>query len=168
MNNSFACRITSYNVCYTKLLRSYKIDATKPGSDLAGETAAAIAATSILFKTIDPTYSALLIKHAKELFTFAKTYKGKYSASITDATAYYNSWSGYEDELTWAAIWLYKATQEASYLTEAKAFYENLGLENQSTERKYKWGMAWDDKSYGCYILMAQLTGETKYKTDVV
>src|SRR6185436_13437660 len=24
----------------------------------------------------------------------------------------------------------------------------------------------WDDKSYGCYVLLAKLTGKAKYKTD--
>jgi endoglucanase len=76
---------------------AYKIDATHPGTDLAGETAAALAAASIVFATDDPTYSATLLSHAKQLYTFADTYRGKYTDAITDAAAYYNSWSGYQD-----------------------------------------------------------------------
>jgi len=145
---------------------SYKINASNPGSDLAGETAAAMAAASIVFKTDDPTYSATLIAHAKQLYTFADTYRGKYSAAITDATSYYNSWSGYQDELVWGAIWLYMATNDAAYLTKAETEYDLLAKEGQSTDRSYKWGIAWDDKSYGCYVLLAKLTGNAKYKTD--
>jgi endoglucanase len=145
---------------------SYKIDATKPGSDLAAETAASMAAASIVFKTDDPSYSATLITHAKQLYTFADTYRGKYSSSITDAAGYYNSWSGYQDELVWGAIWLYMATNDAAYLTKAETEYDLLGKEGQSADRAYKWGIAWDDKSYGCYVLLAKLTGKAKYKTD--
>ena len=52
---------------------SYKISASCPGSDLAGETAAALASASIVFKTDDPTYSATLLTHAKQLYSFADT-----------------------------------------------------------------------------------------------
>jgi hypothetical protein len=59
------------------------------GSDLAGETAAALAAASIVFKNVDANYSNTLLTHAKQLFDFANNYRGKYSDSITDAKNYY-------------------------------------------------------------------------------
>ncbi|MGW4214361.1 glycoside hydrolase family 9 protein [Lentzea sp. NPDC004789] len=145
---------------------SYKVDASCPGSDLAGEYAAAMASASMVFKDTDPTYSATLLTHAKQLYSFADTYRGKYSACITDAASFYNSWSGYQDELVWGAIWLHRATGDASYLAKAKTEYQKLSTEPQSTERSYKWTIAWDDKSYGAYVLMAQLTGEQTYITD--
>jgi len=146
---------------------AYKIDASRPGSDLAAETAAAMAAASILFKSDDPAYSATLLQHAIQLYTFADTYRGVYSASITDAAGYYNSYSGYNDELVWGAIWLYRATGTTSYLTKAESYYANLSSEPQSTIKSYKWGLAWDDKSYGCYALLAKLTGKAQYKADI-
>ncbi|NUT94031.1 MAG: endoglucanase [Saccharothrix sp.] len=145
---------------------SYKVDASCPGSDLAGEYAAALAASSMVFKPTDPTYAATLLTHAKQLYSFADTYRGKYSSCITDASNFYNSWSGYQDELVWGAIWLYRATGDASYLTKAKTEYPKLGTEPQSTTRSYKWTIAWDDKSYGAYALLAKLTGEAEYVAD--
>ena len=145
---------------------SYKIDAANPGSDLAGETAAALAAISMVFAADDPVYSAKLNQHATALYAFADNYRGKYSDAITDAKAYYNSWSGYQDELVWGALWMYRATGEQSYLTKATTEYALLSTENQSTLKSYKWAQAWDDKSYGNYILMASLTGGTEYETD--
>lgn len=68
---------------------SYKIDAQNPGSDLAGETAAALAAASIAFSTADNDYSLELLDHAKQLFTFADTYRGKYSDSVPQAASFY-------------------------------------------------------------------------------
>lgn len=38
----------------------FKIDKNSPGSDVAGETAAALAAASLVFRRSDPTYSRLL------------------------------------------------------------------------------------------------------------
>jgi len=48
---------------------SYKVDITSPGSTVSAETAAALAAASIVFKDTDPQYSNLCLKHAKELST---------------------------------------------------------------------------------------------------
>ncbi|KAK3026194.1 hypothetical protein RJ639_040157 [Escallonia herrerae] len=44
---------------------AYKLDQKHPGSDLAGETAAAMAASSIAFLPYDSSYSNLLLVHAK-------------------------------------------------------------------------------------------------------
>ncbi|GGP86725.1 glycoside hydrolase family 9 protein [Saccharothrix coeruleofusca] len=145
---------------------SYKVDASCPGSDLAGEYAAAMAASSLVFAPTDPGYAATLLTHARQLYSFADTYRGKYSSCITDAANFYNSHSGFQDELVWGAIWLHQATGEAAYLTKARTEYAKLSTEPQSTERSYRWTIAWDDKSYGAYVLMAKLTGEQQYVTD--
>lgn len=145
---------------------SYKITASCPGSDAAGETAASMAAAAIVFKTDDPAYSATLLTHAKQLYSFADTYRGKYSDCVTDAASYYKSWSGYQDELVWGAYWLYKATGDATYLAKAEKEYDGLGVENQTTTRSYKWTVAWDDKSYAAYALLAMETGKQKYVDD--
>jgi endoglucanase len=49
---------------------AYKLDANNPGSDLAGETAAALAAASIAFKAYNSSYSNLLLVHAKQVSVF--------------------------------------------------------------------------------------------------
>ncbi len=141
---------------------AYKIDAAHPGSDLAGETAAALGAASIIFKETDPSYSAQLLQHAKELYNFADQYRGKYSDSITDAQQFYNSWSGYADELSWGAVWLYLATQDQNYLDKAIAASDLWGT-NQQGQWDYKWTHAWDDKHYGAQLLLARITGDPRY-----
>lgn len=47
--------------------QAYKIDPSNPGSDLAGETAAAMAAASIVFRHSDPAYSSELLRHAYQV-----------------------------------------------------------------------------------------------------
>lgn len=137
---------------------AYKIDAANPGSDLAAETAATLAAASILFRETDTAYADELLANAKQLYTFADTYRGRYSDSITEASNYYNSWSGYNDELAWGATWLYKATGEQQYLTKAKQHYQTPYV---------GWTQSWDDKAYGTGVLLAQITDEQQYRNGV-
>ncbi|GIF95597.1 glycoside hydrolase family 9 protein [Catellatospora citrea] len=145
---------------------AYKIDLSCGGADLAGETAAAMAASSMVFRPTDPTYADTLVTHAKQLYTFADTVRQTYHSCITDATNFYKSWSGYTDELVWGGIWLYRATGDASYLAKAEAAYDSLGTEPQTTTRSYKWTLAWDNKQFGAYVLLANLTGKQKYVDD--
>nr|AXQ39839.1 beta-1,4-endoglucanase [Panchlora nivea] len=135
---------------------AYKIDESNPGSDLAAEAAAAMAATSIVFKNVDSGYSDTLITHAKQLYDFADNNRGKYSDSIGDAQEYYGS-SSYEDELVWGAVWLYKATEENSYLDKAESLYSEFGLGNDDAS------FDWDSKTKGVQMLLAEITGNSKY-----
>jgi Glycosyl hydrolase family 9 len=45
----------------------YRVTAQNPGSDVAAETAAALAAASIVFKDCDPAYSAKLFQAATQV-----------------------------------------------------------------------------------------------------
>ncbi|KAL3844484.1 hypothetical protein ACJIZ3_001887 [Penstemon smallii] len=130
---------------------AYRIDTNHPGSDLAGETAAAMAAASIVFRRYNPSYSAELLKHAYQLFDFADKYRGKYDSSITVAQKYYRSVSGYGDELLWAAAWMYKATNKQYYLNYLGKNGDSLGGTG--------WAMTefgWDVKYAGVQTLVAK------------
>jgi endoglucanase len=145
---------------------AYRIDASCGGSELAAETAAAMAASSMVFRPTDPGYADTLLTHAKQLYTFADTVRKMYHECITDVTSFYRSWSGYADELVWGAIWLHRATGDAAYLAKAEAGYDAQGNENQTTTKMYKWTISWDNKQYGNYVLLARLTGKQKYLDD--
>jgi hypothetical protein len=145
---------------------AYKIDASCGGTELAAETAAAMAASSMVFRATDPTYADTLLTHAKQLYTFADTVRRTYHECITDVTSFYRSWSGYHDELVWGAIWLHRATGDPAYLARAEAGYDAQGNENQTSTKMYKWTISWDNKQYGTYVLLAQLTGKQKYHDD--
>ncbi len=127
---------------------SFKVSAECPGSDLAGETAAALAASSLVFRAQgDVQYADKLLARAKSLYKFADTYRGKYSECITNAAGFYQSFSGYQDELAWGAAWLYKATNEPEYLTLATTAYRQLGRESGTPYRSFKWTHGWDDRA---------------------
>lgn len=140
---------------------AYRLDAQHPGSEVAAEAAAALAATYLAFKDVDPTYAAKALGHARDLYRFADTYRGKYTDSVPDAANYYNSYSGYNDELVWGAAWLHKATGEKAYLDKAEALYARHYAGQTMT-----WTHSWDDKRYGASILLAGLTGKSGYKAD--
>jgi hypothetical protein len=92
---------------------------------------------------------------------FADTYRAKYSDSVPEVANFYNSWSGYGDELAWGAAWMYRATGEQKYLNDAARFQSEFG---QVNGRPAQFG--WDDKTAGFQILMAKLTNDTQYKTQ--
>jgi hypothetical protein len=48
------------------------INTTHPGSDLAAQGAAALAAASKVFETSDPNFARTCIVHSKKLYKFAK------------------------------------------------------------------------------------------------
>lgn len=146
---------------------SYAVTRTAPGSDLTGETAAALAACSMLFQASNPTYASNLLVNAKALYTFADTYRGIYSASITDAANFYTS-SGYLDELMWGALWLYRATGDTNYLAKAQTAYANIfvGDWGDQTYPNLEWTQCWDDKTYGSLVLFSELTTNTEYQVN--
>jgi hypothetical protein len=148
--------------------RAFKIDSTKPGSDLAAETAAAMAASAIVFRDSDPAYANTLVEHARQLFAFAEATNGTfYVDAIPAAQCCYNSRFGTpSDEMTWAAVWLFRATNEATFLTKARQLYPTMCKESQSTTPCFTWSQSWNDKHFGTYILMAKLTGEEQFRTD--
>ena len=137
---------------------SYKVTKSNPGSAVTGETAASLAICSIVYRDSDSTYSALCLKHAKSLYKFARDTKS--DAGYTAANGFYNSWSGFYDELAWSGAWLYRATGEESYLKNAEEDYKLAGHD-------YDWAMCWDDVHIGAAVLLADLTGKKTYKDDV-
>ncbi|XP_073293109.1 endoglucanase 12-like [Primulina huaijiensis] len=123
----------------------FKIDEQHPGADLAGETAAALAAAAVAFKQFNSRYSSTLINHAKQLFDFAKNHPGEYHNYIP-AGGFYSS-SGYEDELLWAAAWLARATNDKQYLH----FIDRPNISGGTRSM-----FSWDDKYIGAQVLITK------------
>jgi hypothetical protein len=144
---------------------SYKVDLANPGSTVVAESAAALASSAVVWKDRDPAFAASCIQHAKELYTFAETTKS--DTGYKAALGFYNSHSGFYDELSWAAIWIYLATGDATYLNKAESYVANWGTEPQSSTISFKWGQSWDDVHYGASLLLAKLTQKEIYKTAI-
>jgi endoglucanase len=96
------------------------INSTNPSSEILGETAATLAATSVIFAEKDKAYSDKLLAHAVDLYTRATTYQGSYMKSTHPNLKFVKEWypsSIYTDELGWASAWLYVATKDEKYRT---------------------------------------------------
>ncbi|KAJ1261438.1 hypothetical protein BS78_09G029500 [Paspalum vaginatum] len=132
---------------------AYSVDASRPGSDVAAETAAALAAAAVAFRRLDPGYSATLLGHAEQLFRFVKNHRGLYHNSVPSAGKFYPS-SGAEDELIWAAAWLLVATGGEEY----KAFIAGDGNTGGGVQSSF----SWDNKFVGAQALVAKLILEGK------
>ena len=63
---------------------AYKITRTSPGTELAAETAAAMAAASLVFNETDPDYANLLLGHALDLYDFASHHREQYHRYFDD------------------------------------------------------------------------------------
>lgn len=77
----------------------YTVDAPNPASDVAGETAAALAASSIAFRSSDPGYAETLLQTSKRVFNFADSYRGAYSdnSNIREGVCpFYCNFDGYQ------------------------------------------------------------------------
>ena len=59
----------------------------------------------------------------------------------------YRSYSGFNDELVWAATWLYRATNNVTYLNDAEAKFTQFGMASQ-----YPGTFDWDDKRPGIFV----------------
>ncbi|UJR38030.1 hypothetical protein I4U23_030712 [Adineta vaga] len=146
---------------WTQARPAWKVTRTQPGSELVGETAAALAAASIVFRSADPAYSSILLTHARQLYDFANENRGAYSDSIANAANFYKSWSGYGDELAWAAAWLLRATGDHRYQIDVERHYMEFGLSKRPTE------FGWDNKLAGVQVLMAKITQQSTYRQQV-
>ncbi|CAO2192595.1 unnamed protein product [Urochloa humidicola] len=129
----------------------YKVDTTTPGSDVAAETAAALAASSLVFRKSDPAYASRLLARAKRVFAFADRHRGSYSTGLAaDVCPYYCSYSGYQDELLWGAAWLHRATKSPTYLSYIQLNGQVLGADESDNT------FGWDNKHAGARILIAK------------
>ncbi|KAM3256166.1 hypothetical protein ACQJBY_048968 [Aegilops geniculata] len=136
---------------------AYKVKPQSPGSDVAGETAAALAAASLVFRARDPAYSSRLLRAARQVFDFADRYRGSYSDSLSSVVCpFYCSYSGYQDELLWAATWLHLASSpspssQGMYMSYINSNGHNLGAEQDS------YTVSWDDKRAATKVLLSKV-----------
>ena len=74
-------------------------------------------------------------------------HRKNYQDSVPGVADFYNSWSGYNDELLWAAAWLYKSTKQQKYLDILKQRYDNYGGGGTPAE------FSWDNKYAGVQVI---------------
>lgn len=126
------------------------------GSAVCADSAASLAAASIIYKDTDPEYSAKCLEHARGLYQMALDAQSDVGY-MEHGQGYYSS-THFEDELSWGGAWLYKATGEREYLDTALSYDHKWGgTEMEGDLRGHVWTQCWDDVRYGAMLLMAEL-----------
>jgi hypothetical protein len=134
--------------------KAFAVTLSAPGSTVTAETAAALALAYLVLG--NSTY----LQHAKQLFDFA--YRTQSDAGYTASMGFYPS-SGFWDDIAWAGVWLYIATNDNTYLKIAEEAINRLGVIGTWT-----WTQCWDDVRYGAIIMLAKITGNKTYIDNVL
>ncbi|KAK0597322.1 hypothetical protein LWI29_024040 [Acer saccharum] len=78
---------------------SYVLNTTNRGSEVSAEIAAALAASSMVFKNVDNRYSQVLLKRASQVFQFADQHRLSYNESVGPAVCpFYCDFSGFMND----------------------------------------------------------------------
>ncbi|MBA0639197.1 hypothetical protein Goklo_022245, partial [Gossypium klotzschianum] len=126
----------------------YAVSKEFPGSEVSAEIAAALAASSVVFRPINRGYSARLLKRARMV---NDKYRGSYNDSLGPwACPFYCDYSGYQDELVWGAAWLLRATKAPYYRNYVLANIQNLDKSSSFAE------FGWDTKHAGINLIKSQ------------
>ncbi len=137
---------------------TFSCDKDRKCSEAIAGSSAALASGALVFENNDSAYASKLLNKAKKMFEFAEKYQG--NNGYIKANGFYTSYSGYFDELAWAAIWLYMATDDTNYLTKAKTYIAKA-------HSAIYWAHNWDNVSNGVYILLLQ-SGDSSYESSII
>jgi endoglucanase len=133
--------------------------ADNPASDISADVAAGMAIMYLNYKEIDAAYAAKCLKMAIALYDFAKKYRG-----LGYSGGYYGS-AYDEDELAWAAAWLYAVTGEIRYVRDVDSVdaagnytgYMSRIIPNTKNDWQNSWTHCWDVVWAGAFMKLASM-----------
>ncbi|EFA80815.1 putative glycoside hydrolase [Heterostelium album PN500] len=131
----------------------FTVDNTQKCTDVAMQSASALAMASLAFASTNPTYSTQLLTKAKSLYTLGKNCPAG-TMVVPDTSQGYSS-SGYQDEQIWASICMYLATGRSTSTT----YYSDLtgslqALQGRAFNDIWSVVISWDSK-YSAAAMMA-------------
>ena len=110
---------------------------TGGAANITAEYAAALACNYVNFKNPDD------LKYAKALYNFSKQNTNCHNSSFYDG-----HWTGADDEISWAACWLYLATNDNTYMGDVKNAKQSYSVHS------------WESVQLGAGILKGEITGD--------
>ncbi|KAI8063654.1 Six-hairpin glycosidase-like protein [Gilbertella persicaria] len=143
---------------------SYQVNRTAVGTDAVAISAAALASASYLFRNYinDTDYANTLLTSATSLFNLADTAQPRnvYTNAIPAIAEFYNT-NNYTSQLTYAALWMYKATNNVTYRTMASDYFDAFKLDHSQITV-----MDWSDQTNAVFVLGAEVDATNpKYAT---
>ncbi|KAI8640608.1 Six-hairpin glycosidase-like protein [Parasitella parasitica] len=143
---------------------SYQVNRTAIGTDAVAISAAALASASYLFRNSlnDTAYADTLLNKASSLFSLADTAQPRnVYVNAVPAIADFYATNNYTSQLTFAALWMYKASGNETYKTMASNYFDQFNLASAPISV-----MDWSDQTNGVFVLGAELdSSNTKYAT---
>ncbi|RWW12433.1 hypothetical protein GW17_00023896 [Ensete ventricosum] len=131
----------------------YSVSAERPGSEVAAETAAALAAASMVLRDDDPYYSRKLLENGMRAFEFADTYKGAYSDDPglkAGVCPFYCDFDGYQASESSLFIHLLRfLPAKEGFRIDKRNWYEEAYYRSYYNQRpsfgqdELLWGAAW-------------------------
>lgn len=115
-----------------------------------------------MYHASNPTFAADLLSHAIDLYQWGTEKETtKYSNYYRSATASIYPSSDAQDDLAWAAYWLYRATGNRTYLQSSVNYY-----------RKKSWDVTidWDNSGAAVAVALANLAADgvsVPYASDI-
>jgi len=131
-----------------------------PATSVVAAMAASQAASSVIFRDNgQPKYAGSLLLNARKLYKFATTYQGNgqvknAKGETVKPTEFYDD-NNYDDQLCWAALWLYRALKSTDsaaarpYLQQARDLA--AGFASRVSEATY-WYSGYE---LACFIMLA-------------
>lgn len=123
---------------------------TDGASDIAAQYAASLAQSYLNFGNEED------LKYAVALYNFAT----KYRTITYDQNTYANAAKDVQDDISWAAGWLYLATGEEPYLTENSKYTQ---VQNDWTQ-----DYCYANSQLGAAIINAEITGNWSFATNYI
>lgn len=133
----------------------YLANEQKPASDVAAAAAAALAAASLALRPYDPPLAKQWLTHGAELYRFARQYRGLHSSVLPPGEMSPYAVSQYEDFYSWAACWLYMATDDARFLEDAIKYEARVPEDTTQPCFDYK-NIVW-----GTRVLLMRLSSDS-------
>lgn len=120
-------------------------------ADLYGKVAAALASCSLVWRGVNASYAADLLAHATDMYSWAVSAPGLYSDHYKSATQSIYPSSAWEDDVAWAAYWMYRATGTGSYMTDAVHYW-----------KKQNWDVTtdWDNSGAAVAVALSNLADD--------
>ncbi|MBE6050514.1 MAG: glycoside hydrolase [Clostridium sp.] len=136
-----------------------------PASDQCAGAAASLAINYLNFKDKDEDYAVKSLEDAKALYKFAKENRG-----LGFSGGFYNS-AYDEDEMSWAAVWLYTATGDKSYINDITSVdsqgnytgYMKKIISTTDSTWQNIWVHSWDVVWGGVFAKLAPITNDPEH-----
>ncbi len=143
---------------------AYSLNTAKGGTDVIGMTSAALAAAAVALQKASSQVANLYLQKSVTLYAMAQATPGLYQQWIPSGASYPSV--SYYDDMAYAAMWLYVATKDPTYLNDAVSFYtQSVSTEGHVSPNPYMWN--YENVIPAVDLMLAKYAGSKTNKARV-